>query len=178
MTEQQDGPAAIRTPDQRLRVFVSSTLGELADERAAVGTPSGGSQCRRGRGRSAARSQGAGCCAELARESGRSAAAKADLLIAFGRAQKLAGEPAGAQEALVEGATLARHATDPGRLAEAVLGASGETWQTSLDASSVAIGLLKEALCVLASCAIPRARSSAGPLRGDSESCAHPGGTP
>lgn len=27
---------AIRTPDQRLRVFVSSTLGELADERAAV----------------------------------------------------------------------------------------------------------------------------------------------
>lgn len=26
----------IRTPDQRLRVFVSSTLGELADERAAV----------------------------------------------------------------------------------------------------------------------------------------------
>jgi Domain of unknown function (DUF4062) len=28
--------AAIRTPDQRLRVFVSSTLGELAAERAAV----------------------------------------------------------------------------------------------------------------------------------------------
>jgi hypothetical protein len=28
--------AAVRTPDQRLRVFVSSTLGELADERAAV----------------------------------------------------------------------------------------------------------------------------------------------
>ena len=28
--------AAIRTPDQRLRVFVSSTLAELADERAAV----------------------------------------------------------------------------------------------------------------------------------------------
>ena len=27
----------IRTPDQRLRVFVSSTLGELAPERAAVG---------------------------------------------------------------------------------------------------------------------------------------------
>jgi len=26
---------AIRTPDQRLRVFVSSTLGELADERGA-----------------------------------------------------------------------------------------------------------------------------------------------
>jgi Domain of unknown function (DUF4062) len=26
----------IRTPDQRLRVFVSSTLGELADERRAV----------------------------------------------------------------------------------------------------------------------------------------------
>ncbi|MGE5857862.1 MAG: DUF4062 domain-containing protein, partial [Solirubrobacterales bacterium] len=26
----------IRTPDQRLRVFVSSTLGELAPERAAV----------------------------------------------------------------------------------------------------------------------------------------------
>jgi predicted ATPase len=36
MTEQQEDPAAIRTPDQRLRVFVSSTLGELADERAAV----------------------------------------------------------------------------------------------------------------------------------------------
>ena len=29
-------PAVIRTPDQRLRVFVSSTLQELADERAAV----------------------------------------------------------------------------------------------------------------------------------------------
>ena len=26
----------IRTPDQRLRVFVSSSLGELADERRAV----------------------------------------------------------------------------------------------------------------------------------------------
>ena len=26
----------IRTPDQRLRVFVSSTLGELADERQAA----------------------------------------------------------------------------------------------------------------------------------------------
>jgi len=30
------GEATIRTPDQRLRVFVSSTLGELAEERAAV----------------------------------------------------------------------------------------------------------------------------------------------
>jgi predicted ATPase len=37
MTEQQEGTAAIRTPDQRLRVFVSSTLAELAEERAAVG---------------------------------------------------------------------------------------------------------------------------------------------
>src|ERR1700759_1041321 len=36
MTEGQPGDVAIRTPDQRLRVFVSSTLGELADERAAV----------------------------------------------------------------------------------------------------------------------------------------------
>jgi predicted ATPase len=36
MTEEQEGQAAIRTPDQRLRVFVSSTLTELADERAAV----------------------------------------------------------------------------------------------------------------------------------------------
>src|SRR6266516_6495324 len=36
MTEPQEGPAAIRTPDQRLRVFVSSTLAELAEERAAV----------------------------------------------------------------------------------------------------------------------------------------------
>jgi predicted ATPase len=36
MPEQQEGPTAIRTPDQRLRVFVSSTLAELADERAAV----------------------------------------------------------------------------------------------------------------------------------------------
>jgi predicted ATPase len=36
MTEQQAGTAEIRTPDQRLRVFVSSTLAELADERAAV----------------------------------------------------------------------------------------------------------------------------------------------
>ena len=31
-----DGAAPIRTPDQRLRVFVSSTLAELAPERAAV----------------------------------------------------------------------------------------------------------------------------------------------
>ncbi len=36
MTAEQNGEAAIRTPDQRLRVFVSSTLAELADERAAV----------------------------------------------------------------------------------------------------------------------------------------------
>ena len=36
MTTEQEGGAAIRTPDQRLRVFVSSTLAELADERAAV----------------------------------------------------------------------------------------------------------------------------------------------
>src|SRR5690348_414193 len=31
-----DAPFAIRTPDQRIRVFVSSTLDELAPERAAV----------------------------------------------------------------------------------------------------------------------------------------------
>jgi predicted ATPase len=36
MTGQTEHGAAIRTPDQRLRVFVSSTLEELADERAAV----------------------------------------------------------------------------------------------------------------------------------------------
>ena len=36
MTEEQEGNAVIRTPDQRLRVFVSSTLAELAEERAAV----------------------------------------------------------------------------------------------------------------------------------------------
>jgi predicted ATPase len=36
MTEKQEGRVAIRTPDQRLRVFVSSTLVELADERAVV----------------------------------------------------------------------------------------------------------------------------------------------
>jgi predicted ATPase len=36
MTVDQPGTAAIRTPDQRLRVFVSSTLAELAEERAAV----------------------------------------------------------------------------------------------------------------------------------------------
>jgi predicted ATPase len=36
MTETNEAQAAIRTPDQRLRVFVSSTLAELADERAAV----------------------------------------------------------------------------------------------------------------------------------------------
>ena len=36
MTEPPEGKTAIRTPDQRLRVFVSSTLAELADERAAV----------------------------------------------------------------------------------------------------------------------------------------------
>src|SRR3712207_7465257 len=36
MTVSEHRPLAIRTPDQRLRVFVSSTLTELADERAAV----------------------------------------------------------------------------------------------------------------------------------------------
>ena len=36
MTAQEHGTVAIRTPDQRLRVFVSSTLAELAEERAAV----------------------------------------------------------------------------------------------------------------------------------------------
>jgi predicted ATPase len=36
MNEQLQGDAVIRTPDQRLRIFVSSTLGELADERRAV----------------------------------------------------------------------------------------------------------------------------------------------
>lgn len=36
MTVDAQSRAAIRTPDQRLRVFVSSTLAELADERAAV----------------------------------------------------------------------------------------------------------------------------------------------
>jgi hypothetical protein len=39
MTTGMHGPAreeTIRTPDQRIRVFVSSTLGELADERQAV----------------------------------------------------------------------------------------------------------------------------------------------
>jgi predicted ATPase len=33
-----EGEGAIRTPDQRLRVFVSSTLAELAEERAAIRT--------------------------------------------------------------------------------------------------------------------------------------------
>jgi len=36
MTEEHEGQASIRTPDQRLRVFVSSTLTELAEERSAV----------------------------------------------------------------------------------------------------------------------------------------------
>jgi predicted ATPase len=37
MTVDERVKVAIRTPDQRLRVFVSSTLAELAEERAAVG---------------------------------------------------------------------------------------------------------------------------------------------
>src|SRR3954454_7890535 len=36
MDSPQQAPAAIRTPDQRLRVFISSTLGELAPERQAA----------------------------------------------------------------------------------------------------------------------------------------------
>src|SRR4051812_3379041 len=36
MTVDEQAKVAIRTPDQRLRVFVSSTLAELAEERAAV----------------------------------------------------------------------------------------------------------------------------------------------
>src|SRR5260370_4918644 len=34
--EEAEGETVIRPPDQRLRVFVSSTLGELAEERRAV----------------------------------------------------------------------------------------------------------------------------------------------
>ena len=36
MSEEHESNSAIRTPDQRLRVFVSSTLTELAEERASV----------------------------------------------------------------------------------------------------------------------------------------------
>ena len=36
MTVDEQDTSVIRTPDQRLRVFVSSTLSELAEERAAV----------------------------------------------------------------------------------------------------------------------------------------------
>ena len=36
MSQDQERRTAIRTPDQRLRVFVSSTLGECAEERLAV----------------------------------------------------------------------------------------------------------------------------------------------
>jgi predicted ATPase len=36
MTTNRESASAIRTPDQKLRVFVSSTLAELAEERAAV----------------------------------------------------------------------------------------------------------------------------------------------
>jgi DNA-binding SARP family transcriptional activator len=90
-----------------------------------------------------------GAAAELARETGRSAAAQADLLLALGRAQRRAGEPAAAQDALVAAASLARHAGDAGRLAEAALAASGEAWQTTLDASAVAIELVEEALAAL-----------------------------
>ena len=36
MNDRSRGGVMIRTPDQRLRVFVSSTLGELAEERRAV----------------------------------------------------------------------------------------------------------------------------------------------
>ena len=36
MTDLEDAGGVIRTPDQRLRVFVSSTLAELADERVSV----------------------------------------------------------------------------------------------------------------------------------------------
>jgi Domain of unknown function (DUF4062) len=36
MSQELRGEAVIRTPDRRLRVFVSSTLGELAEERRAV----------------------------------------------------------------------------------------------------------------------------------------------
>jgi hypothetical protein len=36
VSEGPQGDAVIRTPDRRLRVFVSSTLGELAEERQAV----------------------------------------------------------------------------------------------------------------------------------------------
>ncbi len=42
MTGLTEHSTAIRTPDQRLRVFVSSTLEELADERALSRGP-----CRR-----------------------------------------------------------------------------------------------------------------------------------
>jgi hypothetical protein len=36
VSESLEDDVLIRTPDQRLRAFVSSTLGELADERRAI----------------------------------------------------------------------------------------------------------------------------------------------
>ena len=36
VSREQRDEAVIRTPDRRLRVFVSSTLGELSEERRAV----------------------------------------------------------------------------------------------------------------------------------------------
>jgi DNA-binding SARP family transcriptional activator len=96
---------------------------------------------------------------ELARATGRPANAQADLLIALGRAQRRAGDPAAARKTFLEGAVLARHARDPGRLAEAAQAASGEAWQTTFDSSSGAIPLLEEALEALPTAPSPvRAR--------------------
>jgi hypothetical protein len=51
----------IRTPDQRLRVFVSSTLGELAEERAVERAISAGAELNRREAPGAVRNQrGAG----------------------------------------------------------------------------------------------------------------------
>lgn len=83
---------------------------------------------------------------EQARASGRPAATLVDLQIALADAHRRAGDVSEAAAVLRDAAGLARVSGDPARLAEVALADSGGAWQTTLDASASAIGLLRDAL--------------------------------
>lgn len=83
---------------------------------------------------------------EQARATGRPSATVVDLQLALADAYRRAGDVAAADLVLQGAAHLARSAGDPARFAEVALAGSGDAWQSTLDASAAAIGMLREAL--------------------------------
>jgi tetratricopeptide (TPR) repeat protein len=71
-------------------------------------------------------------------------AKRCELLIALGDAERKAGEPAGAEETLLEAAGIARRMEAPEQFARAAVGIAGYEGQGALDPAR--IGLLEEAL--------------------------------